>query len=141
MDSPQEDAGPEPQEEPVAATSTPSVSEPTREETPDSGPIPMPNTTDAATPLLATSASPPQTEPCAAATREPPAQPELTSEPVTTRVAEPTPELEPSEPRHTNETARTVETEVAVPDLLPVTRPPTERTPPDPSILDILVDA
>ena len=92
----QEDARPKPQEKPVVATLAPPVSEPTMEETPDSGPIPMPSTTDASTPLPTTLASPPQTEPCAAATREPPAQPELTSKLATTPIAEQTPELEPS---------------------------------------------
>ena len=140
-DSPQEDAGPKPQEAPVAATLAPPISGPTMEENLDSGPIVMPSTTDAATPLPTTSASPPQTEPCTAATREPPAQPELTSEPATTPVVEPTPELETSEPLHTNETAGEVVIESATPDLPPVTTPPTDPTPPESSILDIFDDA
>ena len=140
-DSPKEEAVPKRQEEPVAATSTPPVREPTTEETPDPGSISMPNATDATTPLPMTPAAPPQIDSCTTTTREPLAQLELTSEPKTTPVAEPTPEPKPFEPLHTNETTGDMVTKAVAPDLPPVTTPPTDPTPPEPSILDIIDDA
>ena len=85
--------------------------------------------------------APPQQELCPTGTREPLVQPDLTTKPAIVPFAEPTLEPEPSEPLHTNEMARSVETEDTTPNLPPVTTPPTDPTPPEPSILDIFDDA
>ena len=139
-DSSPEDAGPTPQEEPVAATASPPVSEPTLMEASDSGSIPIPDATEAATPLPTTLDAPPQAEPHTTATREQPVHPEPTPELATT----PTdlmPEPEPSEPLQTNEPTQAEGTDAAVTEPPSVTTPPTDPTPPEPSILDIFDDA
>ena len=140
-DNPREEAEPKPQEESIPATSTPPVREPATKETPDCAPISVPDARDPDTPLPSTTTTPPQPELCPTATMEPPAQPDLTSEPTIVRMAEPTPEQEPPEPLHKNETARSVETEAVAPDLPPVTTSLTNPTPPKPRILDIFDDA
>mgnify|MGYP006997906656 CR=1 FL=1 len=124
-DNPQEEAEPKPQEEPVAATSTPPISEPTTEEIPYPAPIPVPDATDPDTPLPTTTTTPPQPKQCLTSTREPPAQPDLTTKPASVCLTEPTAELEPSEPLHTNEMAKSMETEADALYLPPVTTPPT----------------
>ena len=75
-DNPREEAEPKPQEEPVATTSAPPVSESTAEETPNSAPILVPDTTALETPLPTTTTAQPQPESCPTATMEPPAQPD-----------------------------------------------------------------
>ena len=61
-------------------------------------------------------------------------------------LAEPTPEpelprLPASQPHHTDEIARSLETEQAAPDLPSVTTLTTDPTPPESSILHIFDDA
>ena len=87
-DNPLEEAAPKPQEEVVAATSTPPISEPATKETPEPAPIPVPHAMPPTTPLPTTTA-PPQPESCPTPTTELPAQPDLTTEPTTTPLAEP----------------------------------------------------
>ena len=70
---------------------------------------------------------------------DPSAQPDLTKEPTTVPLREPTPELEPSEILHMNGTA-SVEAEATATDLPPVTTFTTDPTPPELSILDIFHD-
>ena len=70
-----------------------------------------------------------------------PAQPDLTTEPMIVPLAEPTPDLEPSEPLHTDKTARSEETELTAPDLPQDTRPIPDPIPPEPSILHNFDDA
>ena len=137
-DSSLEGAGPTPQEEPVVAA--PPVSNPTPMGASDSGSIPIPDATEAATPLPTTLDTPPQAEPHTTATREQPVHPEPTPEPATAP-ADLTPEPEPSEPLQTNEPTGAVETEAAVIEPPSITTPPTDPTPPEPSILDIFDDA
>ena len=137
-DSSPEGAGPTPQEDPVVAA--PPVSNPTSTEASDSGSIPIPDATEAATPLPTTLDAPPQAESHTTATREQPVHPEPTPELATT----PTdlmPEPEPSEPLQTNEPTGAVETEAAVIEPPSITTPPTDPTPPEPSLLDIFHDA
>ena len=110
-------------------------------ETSDSRPIPIPDATEAATPMPTTLDTLPQAESRTTARRESPAHPELTSEPATPPHADPMPEPEPSESLHTNETTGAVETEAATPDPTPVTTPPTDPTELELSILDIFDDA
>ena len=99
-DNPREEAEPKLQEETVVATSAPPVSEPTTEEIPYPAPIHVPDATDPDTPLPTTKTTPPQLGPCPTATREPLAQPDLTTEPTLVPLVEPTLEPEPSEPLH-----------------------------------------
>ena len=132
-DSPPEDAGPTPHEEPVAVTSAPRVSEPTLTGATDSAPSPVTNVTEATTP-------PPldmslQAEECI--TTE---QLELTSE-QTTAPADLTPEPEPSEPLQEDDLTEAQGTDASITEPPSVTTPPTEPTPPEPSILGIFDDA
>ena len=88
-DSPPEEAEPKPQEEQIAATSTPPIREFATEETPDPAPIPVQDAIPPTTPLPTPTTAPPQPEPCPTAKTTLPAQPNLTTEPTTTPLAEP----------------------------------------------------
>ena len=75
-----------------------------------------------------------------------PPQQDLAAEPTTVPLAESTPEPElpqpdASEPLHTNETTRNLETETGALDLPLVTTPTTDPTPPESSILHIFDEA
>ena len=131
LESPPEDAGPTPQEKAVAATLAPPVSEPTVTEAADSRSTPIIVATKAATPSPTTSYTSLQAEPCT--TREQPTHPEPPSEQATARA-----DLTPLQ---TNETMGAVETEATAAEPPRVTTPPTDPTPPEPSILDIFDDA
>ena len=143
-ENPTEEAVTNLQGEPILTI--PPNGEPATEGTPEPTPLPVPETKTPPAPLHTTTTVPPQPEPCPATTTELPPQPDLTTEPMTVPLAEPTPEPElprpdVSEPLHTDDTTQSLETETVALDLPPVTTPTPDPTPPESSILHIFDDA
>ena len=146
QDSPLEEAAANLQGEPVLTTPAPPNGEPAMKGTSEPAPLPVLETMPPPAPSPTTTTVPPQPEPCPATTTELPPQPDLTTEPMTVPLAEPTPEPElprpdVSEPLHTDDTTQSLETETVALDLPPVTTPTPDPTPPESSILHIFDDA
>ena len=128
--------GPTTHEELEAATSASPVSEPTLTEALDSAPSPVTNASEATTsqPLnMSLQAD-------EGINTEQPTHEELTTE-QTTPPADLTPEEEPFEPIQTEEPTETQGTDTVGTKPPSVPTPPTNSTPPEPSILDIFDDA